>query len=136
MLLGEDFLSLTLGKWKRGKKTEWREGGDTITFNSELISNFHCREQMAQLRPIYKISEVRGHFSVESLLPPVASTRKIRLLFKNILSLLLEETKTKNCWQAREKAENLLVFQKSPYSLRDLGKMKHPNSKPLQTTKL
>ena len=93
MMLSEDFLYLTPGKWRRGKKIEWREGRDTTTFSSELISNFHCRELMAQLRPIHKISEVRGHFSVESLLPPVASTRKIRLLFKNILSLLLKKIK-------------------------------------------
>lgn len=64
---------------------------------------------MAQLRPIYKTTGVRGHFSVGSLLPPVSSSRKIRLfLFKNILSPFW-----KNCWQVRKTAECFLIFKKS-----------------------
>lgn len=112
--LSEDLLYLIPGKWRRGReRRRWRKGGDSTTFRSgmpQLISNLHCREQMAQLRPIYKTTGVRGHFSVGSLLPPLSSSRKIRLfIFKNILNPLLK----KNCWQVRKKTECLLVFKKS-----------------------
>lgn len=104
----------------------------------QLISNFHCREQMAQQRPIYKTTEVGGHFSVGSLLPPVSSSRKIRLfLFKNILSLLLK--KRKETVGKPEKRQNIFLFLRSHPGLilsRELGKRKHPSRKPLQTTKL
>lgn len=75
---------------------ERREGEDTTILHSgmlQLISSFHFREEMAQLRPLYKTTEVRGHFFMGSLLLPVASSRKIRFfMFKNILSLLFKKS--------------------------------------------
>lgn len=92
------------------------EGGDTTTLHSGMlqhISSFHFREEVAQLRPLYKTREVRGHFFMGSVLLPVASSRKISFfIFKNILSPLFK--KNQNCWQAREKAGCCLVFKNSP----------------------